>query len=215
MTEMCGSAHMNPPAAPRLACAGIPQINIDARVIDPESGMELGPNQQGEMVMHGPMQFSGYWNQPQATQEAFIELDGKPFVRSGDVGYYDKDGYFYVTDRLKRMINAAGLKVWPAEIEACLFMHPMVKEVCVIAALDSRRGETVKAMVVLKPESVGQLSCEELEAWARARLAAYKVPRIVEFVDGLPKTSAGKVMWRLLQDQQAERDREQIAEMSA
>jgi fatty-acyl-CoA synthase len=209
MTETCGSSHMNPPQAPRLACGGIPQINVDARVIDPDTGDELGPNMRGEIVMHGPMQFEGYWNKPEATREAFIELDGKRFVRSGDIGHYDEDGYFYITDRLKRMINASGLKVWPAEIEACLYGHPAVQEACVISAQDERRGETVKALVVLKPGAGGTLDGDALIAWARKRLAAYKAPRLIEFVQSLPKTGAGKVMWRVLQEQQTERDRRQ------
>lgn len=207
MTESCGGTHINPPQAPRRQCGGIPYINVDARVIDPDNGMELGPGQAGEIVMHAPTLFDGYWNKPEATREAFIELDGKRFLRSGDIGYHDDDGYFYVTDRLKRMINAAGLKVWPAEIESWLFGHPAVQEACVISAYDPHRGETVKAFVVLRPSARGNLQPEQLIEWARSRMAAYKVPRLVEFVDSLPKTSTGKLLWRVLQDEQHERDR--------
>ena len=205
MTETCGSTHLNPPQAPRLQCGGIAQINVDARIVDPESGEELGADQPGEIVTSSPFQFDGYWNRPDATREAFIEIDGKRFVRSGDIGHVDKDGYFYITDRLKRMINAAGLKVWPAEIEACLFGHPAVQEACVISAQDARRGETVKALIVAKRSS-SPVSGDEIIEWTRTRLAAYKVPRLVEFVDALPKTPAGKVMWRVLQSEQDERD---------
>ncbi len=208
MTETCGSTHINPTQAPRLQCGGIPQINVDARVIDLASGAELGPGEAGEIVMHSPFQFTGYWNQPEATREAIVEIEGKRFVRSGDIGHYDADGYFYITDRLKRMINASGLKVWPAEVEACLYGHPAVQEACAIAAHDPHRGETVKAVVVLKPAARGTTSAEALIDWVRQRMAAYKAPRLVEFVDSLPKTSAGKVLWRVIQDQQDERDRE-------
>jgi len=207
LSEACGATHINPPQAARRQCAGVPHINVDARIIDPDSGAELGPNQPGEIVVHGPTVFSGYWNNPAATAAAFIELDGKRFLRTGDLGYHDDDGYFYVTDRLKRMINAAGLKVWPAEIESALYAHPAVQEACVISARDAHRGETVKALVVLRAAHRGTLSGGELSDWARGRMAAYKVPRIVEFVEALPKTSTGKLLWRELQAQQDAHDR--------
>ena len=207
LTEACGATHANPPQAARRQCAGIPHINCDARVIDPQSGAELGPKQPGEIVSDSPTVFAGYWNNPEATSAAFIDIGGRRFLRSGDIGYYDEEGFFYVTDRLKRMINASGLKVWPAEIESALYGHPAVEDVCVISALDSRRGETVKALVVLRPAARGSLSAENLTDWARGRMAVYKVPRVVEFVDTLPRTATGKILWRELQAQQNERDR--------
>ncbi|QQX82780.1 AMP-binding protein [Cupriavidus necator] len=207
MTEFCGLALSNPPQAARRQCAGVPVINCDVRVIDPESGAELGVNAPGEIVMHGPSLFDGYWANPEATAAALIDLDGKRFLRSGDIGYHDEDGYFYVTDRLKRMINASGLKVWPAEVEAALFGHPAVQEACVISARDPHRGETVKAVVVLRPGAAGTVRPEDLTEWARTRMAPYKVPRLVEFVRALPKTSTGKTLWRELQAMQDERDR--------
>ncbi|WP_042885512.1 long-chain-fatty-acid--CoA ligase [Cupriavidus necator] len=208
LTEFCGMSHSNPPQAPRRQCAGVPVINCDARVINPETGVELGTNEPGEIVMHGPTMFGGYWNKPEATAAAFIELDGKRFLRSGDLGYHDEDGYFYITDRLKRMINASGLKVWPAEIESILYGHPAVQEACVISAFDPHRGETVKALVVLRPASRGMVQPQALVDWARGCMSAYKVPRTVEFVDSLPKTSTGKILWREMQLEQDERDRE-------
>jgi fatty-acyl-CoA synthase len=114
----------------------------------------------------------------------------------------DEDGYFFITDRLKRMINASGFKVWPSEVEMLMFRHPAIAEACVIAARDSYRGETVKAVVVLRQEYRGKVSAEDIIAWCREHMAAYKVPRIVEFVDALPKSGSGKVMWRLLQEQE-------------
>lgn len=206
MTETCSASHVNPPQAPRRQCAGIPWIDSDARVIDPVSGEELGPGQQGEIVLHTQTLFDGYWNMPQATTEAFIEIDGKRFLRSGDIGYHDEDGYFYIVDRLKRMINASGLKVWPSEVESWMYGHPAVQEACVIAAADARRGETVKAFVVLRPEARRTVTSEQLVEWARGTMAAYKAPRLVEIVDSLPKTPTGKVLWRVLQQEQNERD---------
>jgi len=208
MTETCGSSHINPLQAARRQCVGIPQIDVDARVLDLDSGAELGANQAGEIVIHCATLFDGYWNRPDETRDAFVQIDGMKFFRSGDIGHYDEDGYFYVTDRLKRMINAAGLKVWPGEVEALLYSHPAVEEACVIAARDACRGETVKALIVLKAAARGTLRPADLTEWARGRIAAYKIPRVVEFVEQLPKTAANKVRWRELQEQQRLRDAE-------
>jgi fatty-acyl-CoA synthase len=110
-----------------------------------------------------------------------------------------------MVDRLKRMINAAGFKVWPAEVETMLYRHPAIQEACVIAATDAYRGETVKAVVVLRPECRDSARAEDIIAWARDTMAAYKVPRLIEFVDALPKSGTGKIMWRRLQEQEAAR----------
>jgi len=107
-----------------------------------------------------------------------------------------------MVDRLKRMINAAGFKVWPAEIESLMYHHPAVQEACVIAASDARRGETVKVMIVLRPDWRGRIEEHEMIDWCRQNMAAYKIPRIVEFVDALPKSAAGKIMWRELQERE-------------
>ena len=120
LTETAAPTHVNPVHRPKKQCAGIPFFDTDYRVIDPDKLVELGPNEVGEIISRGPQVFSGYWKQPQATKDTFIEFDGHTFFRTGDLGYYDEEGYFFITDRLKRMINAAGFKVWPAEIEAML-----------------------------------------------------------------------------------------------
>src|SRR3954468_14674907 len=200
LTETMAPSHINPPQRPKRQCAGIPFFNTDARVIDLETRAELGVGEVGEIIVHGPQVFKGYWRQEQATREAFIEHDGKRFFRTGDLGYYDDEGYFFITDRLKRMINASGYKVWPAEVEAMLYAHPGIKEACVIGAPDGYRGETVKAVVVLKKDSKGKVTGQQISEWARERLAAVKVPRVVEFVDELPKTATGKILWRKLQE---------------
>ncbi|HEX7055307.1 MAG TPA: AMP-binding protein, partial [Burkholderiales bacterium] len=181
-------------------CGGIPIFNTDSRVLDLDSGRELGPHEVGEIVVHGPQVFKGYWRQEQATREAFIEHDGKRFFRTGDLGYYDEDGYFFITDRLKRMINASGFKVWPAEVEAMLYAHPAIQEACVIGVPDGYRGESVKALVV--PRAGMAVTPEEIVGWARGRMAAFKVPRIVELVAQLPKTATGKILWRELQEKE-------------
>lgn len=205
LTETAAPTHANPAHRPKRQCAGIPYFDTDSRVIDPTSSKELGPNEVGEIIVRGPQVFGGYWKQAQATAEAFIEHDGKRFFRTGDLGYYDEEGYFFVTDRLKRMINCSGFKVWPAEVEAMLYAHPDIQEACVIAARDARRGETVKAVVVLKPGAQGKVEPEAITAWARGKMAAYKVPRVVQFVDALPKTATGKIFWRKLQEDENKR----------
>jgi fatty-acyl-CoA synthase len=202
LSETMAPSHINPPQRPKRQCAGIPFFNTDARVIDPESLRELPPNEVGEIIVHGPQVFRGYWNQPQATAEAFLLHDGKRFFRTGDLGYYDEEGYFFITDRLKRMLNCAGFKVWPAEVEAMLYAHPAIQEACVIGARDPYRGETVKALVVPKKEYQGKVDPQAIIDWARGKMAAFKVPRIVEFVDELPRTATGKILWRKLQEEE-------------
>jgi fatty-acyl-CoA synthase len=202
LSETMAPTHINPPHRPKRQCGGIPIFNTDARVLDVETLRELGPNEVGEIVVHGPQVFEGYWRQPEATAQAFLEHDGKRFFRTGDLGYYDEDGYFFITDRLKRMINASGFKVWPAEIEAMLYAHPDIQEACVIGARDGYRGETVKAVVVLKGAARDRLAPGDITEWARARMAAFKVPRVVQFVDALPKTATGKILWRQLQEEE-------------
>jgi fatty-acyl-CoA synthase len=204
LTETAAPSHLNPPERAKLQCLGIPTFGVDSRVVDPQTLQELPPGEVGEIITRGPMVFKGYWGHPEATAAAFVEFEGQPgYFRTGDLGRMDEEGYFFLTDRLKRMINASGFKVWPAEVESLLFKHPAVQEACIIAARDAYRGETVKAVVVLRAEARGQVSADDIMAWARANMAAYKAPKLVEFVDALPKSGAGKVMWRLLQDQEA------------
>jgi fatty-acyl-CoA synthase len=202
MTETIAATHINPPQRPKKQCLGIPVFDVDARVVELDSLRELGPGQSGEIVVHGPQVMLGYWRNPEADRAAFIQIEGKRFLRTGDLGMVDDDGYFFMTDRLKRMINASGYKVWPAEVEATLYHHPAVHEACVIAARDPHRGETVKAVIVLKPDQVGRVSGQDIRDWAHEQMATYKVPRIVEFVDALPKSGTGKLLWRELQERE-------------
>jgi fatty-acyl-CoA synthase len=203
LTETAAPTHSNLPERAKLQCLGIPIFGVDSRIIDPDTLQELPQGETGEIVSHGPMIFKGYWGHPEATKAAFIELDGKAFFRTGDLGRIDEEGYFYITDRLKRMINASGFKVWPSEVELLLFKCPAVQEACVIASRDAYRGETVKAVIVLREQARGKTGAQDIVDWAREHMAAYKVPKIVEFVDALPKSGSGKVMWRLLQEQEA------------
>jgi fatty-acyl-CoA synthase len=142
----------------------------------------------------------GYWKRPDADAEVFLDRDGLRFLRTGDLGRVDAEGYFYTVDRLKRMISVSGFKVWPAECEATLYHHPAIQECCVIAAPDPYRGETVKAFVVLRPGAV--LDAAALIEWSRGVMAAYKAPRLVEFVTALPRSGSNKIDWRRLQDKE-------------
>ena len=200
LTETAAPSHTNPPDAPKKQCLGIPFMSVDSRVVDPETLQELPQGESGEIVMAGPQIFKGYWKRPEATASAFFERDGKSFFRSGDMGRIDEEGYFFMTDRLKRMINASGFKVWPAEVEALMFKHPAIQEACIISTKDAYRGESVKAVVVLRSTHKGQVSEQDIIDWCRDTMAVYKVPRVVEFIELLPKSGSGKVMWRALQE---------------
>ncbi len=204
LTETAAPSHANPPERAKLQCLGIPIFGNDARVVDPVTLRALPIGEVGEIIVRGPQLFSGYWRHPEATAAAFVEVDGQRFFRTGDLGTMDDEGYFFLTDRLKRMINASGYKVWPGEVELLLFKCPLVQEACVISSRDAYRGETVKAVVVLRPDArAAHVQPEDVIAWAEQHMAAYKVPQIVEFVDHLPKSGSGKVMWRLLQEKEA------------
>jgi fatty-acyl-CoA synthase len=200
MTETMSPTHLNPMAAPKRQCLGIAVQETDARIVDPESLIELDDNVVGEIVVHGPQVLQGYWNRPQADAEAFIELAGKRFLRTGDLGYRDADGYFFAVDRLKRMINVSGFKVWPAEVEAAMYQNRAIRECCIVSAPDDYRGETVKALVVLDEAMRTTTSPDDIVGWARGAMASYKAPRAVVFVESLPRTASNKINWRLLQD---------------
>ena len=205
MTETISQTHFNPPDRAKLQCIGIPDFGVDARIIDLDTGVELPPGKEGELVINGPEVMKGYWNRPQDTEEAFIELEGKKFLRTGDICSMDEDGYFYIIDRSKRMINAAGFKVWPTEVEGILYQHPAVAEACVVGVPDPVRVENVKAFVVLRQDYQGKLTEEEFINWTKDKMAAYRYPRIVEFVEALPKSGTGKIQWRQLQQMEKER----------
>ncbi len=198
LSETMAATHINPLGAPKAQCLGIPVFSVDARIVDLETQREVPVGETGEIVSNGPQVCVGYWNRPEATAEAFIEIDGKRFFRTGDIGRCDEHGYFFMVDRAKRMINASGYKVWPAEVEALMYEHPDVREACVIATPDARRGESVKACVVLVDGS--SATEDDILGWCREHMAAYKVPRAVEICLELPRSQTGKVMWRRLQE---------------
>jgi long-chain acyl-CoA synthetase len=159
-----------------------------------EDGRDLPAGEVGEIVTSGPQVVPGYWGRPEESERA---IPGGA-LHTGDVGFMDADGWFYVVDRKKDQINAAGYKVWPREVEDVLYGHPAVREAAVVGVPDAYRGETVKAFVSLRPGE--RADADELIAFCRERMAAYKYPRVVELVDDLPRTASGKVLRRVLRD---------------
>ncbi|SDK19326.1 fatty-acyl-CoA synthase [Pseudomonas delhiensis] len=205
MTEVCGAIHLNPPGCPKPQCLGIPLFDVDTRVLCLESDAEQPLGRQGEIVTRCPSLFSGYWNNPEATAESLVEIQGRQFLRTGDIGYFDEQGYLFMAERLKRMINVNGYKVWPSEVESLLYHHPDIQEACVIAGRAADGREAVKAVVVLRSATSEALDAESLMNWSRQQMAAYKIPRLVEFVDALPKSATGKIQWRELQNLENQR----------
>ena len=197
LTETSPLTHVNPPQRARLGSIGVPLPDTDARVVDPDDRTkELAVGEVGELALRGPQVMRGYWKRPDATAE--VMLDG--WFHTGDLARMDDDGYFYIVDRIKDVINAAGFKVWPREVEEVLYRHPLVHMAAVAGTADPYRGETVKATIVLKDDTPQpeETIRDSLIAHCRTQLAAYKVPRIIEFRDSLPVSSAGKVLRREL-----------------
>jgi long-chain acyl-CoA synthetase len=198
LTETTSPTHLTPsarraPADPETSAlsAGIPVFNTRARIVD-EAGESLPDGQVGEVVLSGPQVVPGYWNRPEETERAIRNRE----LYTGDVGKVDADGWLYLVDRKKDLIIASGYKIWPREVEDVVYLHPAVQEAAVVGLPDPYRGETVKAFVTVK--SGRTVDPEDLLAFCRERLAAYKCPRSVEVVDALPKTESGKIMRRSL-----------------
>ena len=200
LTETAPLTHANPVHRAKEGSIGVPLADTEARIVDPEEGIQEVPvGEVGELMLRGPQLMKGYWRAPQETTEAIRE----GWFYTGDLARMDEDGYFYIVDRKKDVINAAGFKVWPREVEEVLCRHRWVRLAAVVGTPDAYRGETVKAVVVLK-DGHGDASEEvikgELVALCRRELAAYKVPHVLEFRDSLPISAAGKVLRRTLRE---------------
>jgi len=197
LTETSPLTHANPIGRSRGGSIGVPLSDTDARIVHLETGADVGPGEAGELLVRGPQVMLGYWNRPAETKQA-IE-DG--WLHTGDIATMDPDGFFRIVDRKKDVINTAGFKVWPREVEETLYAHPAVKLAAVVGVDDAYRGETVKACIVLKDGHRDRIRPEEIVAFCRERLSGYKVPRVVEFRDELPVTTTGKMLRRLLREE--------------
>ncbi|MCF8084136.1 MAG: long-chain fatty acid--CoA ligase [Deltaproteobacteria bacterium] len=196
LTETSTLSHANPwGGTTKPGSVGIPVSDTDCRIVDVETGtrdMPLG--ESGEVILKGPQVTSGYYQQPEETAEAL--RDG--WLYTGDIGYMDDEGYLFIVDRKKDMIIAGGYNIYPRDIDEVLYGHPKIKEGCAVGVPDPYRGETVKAFIV--PEAGQQVTEDEVRAWCREKLAAYKVPKQVEVMDELPKSPIGKVLRRRLRE---------------
>ena len=196
LTEASPVTHINPPTgSPKVGSIGLPLADTEARIVDLDNGeREVAVGEVGEIAIRGPQVMKGYWNKPEET--ALVLRDG--WLYTGDVARKDADGYFYIVDRKKDMIIAGGYNIYPREVEEVLWEYPKILEAAVIGVPDSYRGETVKAFVVLQPGT--SATAEEIMAFCRERLAAYKVPRLVVFRESLPKSGVGKYLRRALRE---------------
>ena len=196
LSETSPVTHCNPVYGDRrIGTIGLPVPSTGSAIIDPETWAFLPQGEQGEIVVRGPQVMAGYWNRPDET--AKVLRDG--WLRTGDIGFMNEDGYFTIVDRAKDIIIAGGLKIFPRDVDEVLYQHPKVLEAAAVGVPDAYRGETVRAYVVVKPGE--KLTEEELIAFCKERLAPYKVPKQVEFRDSLPKTLVGKVLRRTLRDE--------------
>jgi long-chain acyl-CoA synthetase len=198
LSEASPVTHCNPLNGDiREGSIGLPVPNVDCAILDEKTGELLPPGAIGEIAVKGPNIMQGYWNQPRETADIF--LNG--WMRTGDIGKMDEDGYFYVLDRSKDMIKASGFNIFPREVEEVLYHHPAVQEVAVVGVPHEYRVETVAAVIVLKPGyEPGEATRQDILAFARKELTPYKVPKIVEFRESLPKSLIGKVLKRELRE---------------
>ena len=205
LSETSPVTHINPTNRRdrKFGSIGLPVSDTVAKILDVETGTrEMPVRETGELAVHGPQVMKGYWNKPQETENVMREIDGRRFFLTGDIGYMDEEGYFIISDRKKQMINVGGLKAYPREIEDMFYEHPKVKMVAAVGIPreDEPSNEFVKAFVVLK-DGV-KATPEEFIDWARTRMAGYKRPREVEFRDSLPLSNVGKVLHRVLREEE-------------
>jgi len=197
MSETTSVGTGNPLLANRVGSIGIPLIDNDVRLVDVENGTEdVKPGEPGEMLFRGPTVMKGYWNNPEETENQLT--DG--WLHTGDVAQADGDGYLYIVDRKKDMIIAGGFNIYPREVDEVLYRHPKVAEAVTVGVPDAYRGETVKVFVVLKPGE--EATDADIVRFCKEKLAPYKVPKLVEFRETLPKSAVGKILRKILRDEE-------------
>lgn len=201
MTETAGVSHVNPPGGIKRGSFGVPVPNVEAAVADPDTGALLPVEEVGELHLTGPNITAGYWRRDEENKRAFIERDGKRWLRTGDLVRMDEEGYFHYYARTKDLIKYRGFSVFLREIEEVLMGHPMVKAAGVVGVKDPKVGEYPMAYVVLRPEGRGRVTEAEIRDYLKEKLAPYKVPKVIEFRGELPKTDVGKVSRRDLREE--------------
>ena len=201
MTETTAVSHGSPFHRPKTGSFGVPIPNVNAAIIDVDSCEFKPVGEVGELILHGPNIMQGYWRRPAENQEAFIEIEGWRWLRTGDLVRMDEEGYFYFFDRKRDLIKHKGYSVFARHVEEVLYKHPKIKAAGVVGVPDPKVGSLIKAYVVLQSEARGKVSEEEVVAFCRENLAHYKVPNIVEFRGELPKTDVGKVSRRELREE--------------
>jgi long-chain acyl-CoA synthetase len=204
MTETTAVSHGTPFDRPKKGSFGIPMPNITAAIIDLDSNEFKPVGEVGEMILHGPNIMSGYWKRPDTKAETFIEIDGKQWLRTGDMVRMDEEGYFYFFDRSRDLIKHKGYSVFARHVEEVLYSHPQVKAAGVVGIPNPKVGNIIKAYVVLQTEARGKISEEDIVGFCKEKLAHYKVPGIIEFRGELPKTDVGKVSRRELREEAEE-----------
>jgi long-chain acyl-CoA synthetase len=194
LTECSPFACYNHDLIHKVGSVGTPVENFEIKILD-ENDRELPLGEWGEICIRGPGVMQGYWHKPEETAQALRN----GWLHSGDIGTMDEEGYVFIVDRVKDMINVAGLKIWPAEVEQCLYRHPAVMEAAVYGISHTEKGEIVKAAIVLKPNT--DTTAEQIKNFCRDHLAVYKVPSEVAFLENLPKSATGKILKRILRDE--------------
>jgi long-chain acyl-CoA synthetase len=200
LTETSPVTHNQPGWLPKIkpASIGVPILDTDAIIVDPDTLQEKSLGEVGELLLKGPQIMKGYWKNPEATEQTFAG----EWLKTGDLARMDEDGYFFIEGRTKDIIKYKGYKVMPKEVEEKLFKHPAVHDVGVVSSPDPNIGETIKAYIVLKPEYQDKITENEIIDWAKENMAGYKYPRVVEFINVLPRTSVGKIFRRKLRDRE-------------
>lgn len=201
MTETAAVSHANPLGRNRVGSFGLPIPNVEAAIVEPGANKFQAVNEVGEMILSGPNITAGYWNNPGETERTLIEIEGRKWLRTGDLVRMDEEGYFFFYDRMRDLIKYKGYSVFARDIEDYLYQHPQIKAAGVIGVPDRKVGQIIKAIVVLQNEARGKISEEEIKEYCRQGLAHYKVPKIVEFRGELPQTDVGKISRRELREE--------------
>jgi long-chain acyl-CoA synthetase len=201
MTETTAVSHGSPFQRPKTGSFGVPLPSVNAAIIDVDSCEFKPVGEVGELILSGPNIMQGYWRREAENQDAFVEIEGRKWMRTGDLVRMDEEGYFYFFDRKRDLIKHKGYSVFARHVEEVLYKHPKIKAAGVVGVPDPKAGSLIKAYVVLQSEARGKVSEEEIIAFCRENLAHYKVPNIVEFRGELPKTDVGKVSRRELREE--------------